>query len=164
MFREAFCELCDTVWMWGYSPAINLPLSSLHISNLTEITFRVHWSSSSLICNCEIIHSANIRGPWSGPVTSEKSQVWTSLSKSSQCRGRQAEQMIPNRTRVAALEFRERSCYFTLQETAFEISSGWMSFYWKVCNLREVLKSCYYLLFLNHQTWSSSGVGDAFFD
>ena len=164
MLTKVFCELCNIVWMWDYSPAINLPLSSLHISNLTEITFRVHWSSSSLICNCEIIHSANIRGPWSGPVTSEKSQVWTSLSKSSQRRGRQAEQMILNRMRVASLEFRERSCYFTLQEMAYEISSRWMSFYWRVCNLYEVFKSFYYLLFLNHQTWSFSGVGDTFFD
>ena len=164
MFREAFCELCDTVWMWGYSPAINLPLSSLHISNLTEITFRVHWSSPSLIYNCEIIHLANIRGPWSGPVTSEKIWVRTSLSKSSQRRGRQAEEMILNRMRVTSLELRERSCYVTLQEMAFEISSRQTSFCWRVCNLHEVLKSCYYLLFLNHQTWSSSGVGDAFFD
>ena len=156
-----FCELCNIVWMRGYSPAINLPLSSLHMSNLTEVTLSIHLSTSSLICNCEITHSANIQRPWSGPVTSEKSQVWTSLSKSSQRRGRQAEQMILNRMRVASLELRERSCYVTLQETAFEISSRWMSFYWRVCNLHEVLKSCYYLLFPNHQTWSSSGVRDA---
>ena len=101
------------------------------------------------------------QGPWPGPVTSEKIWVWTSLSKSSQRRGRQAEEMILNRMRVASLELRERSCYVTLQEMAFEISSRQTSVCWRVCNLYEFLKSFYYLLFLSHQTWSSSGVRDA---
>ena len=101
------------------------------------------------------------QGPWPGPVTSEKIWVWTSLSKSSQRRGRQAEEMILNRMRVTSLELRERSCYVTLQEMAFEISSRQTSFCWRVCNLYEFLKSFYYLLFLSHQTWSSSGVRDA---
>ena len=101
------------------------------------------------------------QGPWPGPVTSEKIWVRTSLSKSSQRRGRQAEEMILNRMRVASLELRERSCYVTLQEMAFEISSRQTSFCWRVCNLYEFLKSFYYLLFLSHQTWSSSGVRDA---
>ena len=101
------------------------------------------------------------QGPWPGPVTSEKIWVRTSLSKSSQRRGRQAEEMILNRMRVTSLELRERSCYVTLQEMAFEISSRQTSFCWRVCNLYEFLKSFYYLLFLSHQTWSSSGVRDA---
>ena len=101
------------------------------------------------------------QGPWPGPVTSEKIWVRTSLSKSSQRRGRQAEEMILNRMRVTSLELRERSCYVTLQEMAFEISSRQTSFCWRVCNLHEFLKSFYYLFFPNPQTWSSSGVRDA---
>ena len=63
--------------------------------------------------------------------------------------------------RVTSLELRERSCYVTLQEMAFEISSRQTSFCWRVCNLHEFLKSFYYLFFPNPQTWSSSGVRDA---
>lgn len=104
------------------------PFSRLHFWNVTDIIFSIHWPSSILICKFEITHSENIQGALRGPGSRdfwEDSRLEQPLKELAV----QREALILNNSKLHErhlIKLRERSCYFHLQEWAFEITSRGM--------------------------------------